>query len=73
MPQDLYKIVDMRVKKALGDHINYYEMRMEAEFGNAKKEQLLDDIYCSMNKTWKFSEDVLQQIMKLKLKLKNGF
>ena len=73
MPQDLYKIVDMRVKKALGDHINYYEMRMEAEFGNSKKEQLLDDIYCSMNKTWKFSEDVLQQIMEIEIETEKRF
>lgn len=73
MPQDLYKIVDMRVKKVLGNHVNYYEKRMEAEFSNSKKELLLDDIYRSMNKTWKFQETVLQQIMDIEIETEKRF
>lgn len=69
MPQDIFKIVEWRIRKELGLEIEFSRERIAAGVGSNDRYFMLDDIYMVMNQVLKLSDEILYKIKRIELQV----
>lgn len=67
LPQDVYKVIELRIKEQLNIDIDFYKVRLETEVCNLQYNVSLDEIYLIMNKKWNFSTLLLEKIKEIEI------
>lgn len=67
MPQDIFKLVEKRIRLQMGLEIDFYRVRLETDQLSGDRYMLLDDIYAEMNLKWNLQEDVLESIKQIEI------
>lgn len=67
LPQDIYKLAELRVRAEVSDDIPFYQARMEAELAAKDKFVLLDDIYKLVREKLGLSEEQAEKLRKIEI------
>lgn len=67
MPQDVFKLVEARVRSQIGLELDFYQIRQSVNLMCNDNHMLLDEIYSQMNEKWGLQENVLETIEQLEI------
>ncbi|GFI50133.1 hypothetical protein IMSAGC020_01339 [Lachnospiraceae bacterium] len=65
IPQDIYKLIEIKIMESLGIKIDFYKVRLETESCNRYCNLTLDEIYSLMNRKWRISLVLLDEIKEI--------
>ena len=67
LPQDVFKLVEFRLKKEYSIDIDFYKIRLETSLTCNDRNLSLDEVYREMNLTWQLPVETLELVRQLEI------